>query len=96
MRNDGPEPMSGGAGPDGMAIDSQGNLAICHAGFGAVWVFSAKGEPLYRLDSPEGPFTTNCAYGGADGKQLFITESKSGTILVADLKVAGRPMYSHA
>ena len=74
---------------------SQGNLAICHAGFGAVWVFSAKGEPLYRIDSPEGPFTTNCAYGGADGKQLFITESKSGTVLVADLKVAGRPMYSH-
>ncbi|MES1149404.1 MAG: SMP-30/gluconolactonase/LRE family protein, partial [Bradyrhizobium guangdongense] len=77
--------MSGGAGPDGMAIDSQGNLAICHAGFGAVWVFSAKGEPMYRIDSPEGPFTTNCAYGGADGKQLFITESKSGTVLVADL-----------
>jgi gluconolactonase len=88
--------MSGGAGPDGMAIDNQGNLAVCHAGFGAVWIFSAKGEPLYRVDSPEGPFTTNCAYGGADGKQLFVTESKSGTILVADLKVAGRPMYSHA
>ena len=81
--------MSGGAGPDGMAIDTQGNLAICHAGFGAVWVFSAKGEPLYRIDAAEGPFTTNCAYGGTDRKQLFITESKSGTILVADLNSRG-------
>jgi gluconolactonase len=87
--------MSGGAGPDGVAIDEQGNLAVAHAGFGAVWVFSAKGEPLYRIDSPEGLMTTNCAYGGPDRKQLFITESKSGTILVADLPVAGRPMYSH-
>jgi len=88
--------MSGGGGPDGMAIDREGNLAVCHVGFGAVWIFSAKGEPLYRINSPEGLFTTNCAYGGADGKQLFITESKSGTVLVADVKVAGRPMYSHA
>jgi gluconolactonase len=87
--------MSGGAGPDGMAIDEQGNLSICHAGFGAVWIFSAKGEPLYRINVAQGPFTTNCAYGGSDRKRLFITESKSGTVLVADLPVAGRPMYSH-
>ena len=53
-----------------MAIDREGNLAVCHVGFGAVWLFSAKGEPMYRIDSPEGLFTTNCAYGGKDGKQL--------------------------
>jgi gluconolactonase len=88
--------MSGGGGPDGMAIDAQGNLAVCHVGFGAVWVFSAKGEPMFRIDSPEGLFTTNCAFGGKDNKQLFITESKSGTVLVADLDVPGRRMYSHA
>jgi gluconolactonase len=88
--------MSGGGGPDGMAIDARGNLAVCHVGFGAVWVFSAKGEPMYRIDSPEGLFTTNCAFGGKDNKQLFITESKTGTILVAYLKTPGRPMYSHA
>jgi gluconolactonase len=88
--------MSGGGGPDGMAIDQAGNLAVCHVGLGAVWLFSAKGEPMYRIDAPEGLFTTNCAYGGKDNKQLFITESKTGTILVADLDVPGRRMYSHA
>jgi gluconolactonase len=87
--------MSGGGGPDGLAIDDEGNLAICHVGFGAVWIFSARGEPLYRIDSPVGPFTTNCAYGGADRKCLFIVESKSGCILAADLPVPGRLMYSH-
>ncbi len=88
--------MSGGAGPDGLALDEQGNLAVCHAGFGAVWIFSARGEPLYRINSPEGLMTTNCAYGGRGRKTLFITESKSGTILSVDLPVAGSQLYSHA
>ena len=87
--------MSGGGGPDGMAIDEQGGLAVCHVGFGATWIFSPRGEPLYRIESPVGIFTTNCAYGGTDRKRLFIVESKSGMILIADLPVAGRAMYSH-
>lgn len=87
--------MSGGGGPDGIALDDAGGLAVCHVGFGACWVFSPKGEPLYRIDSPEGVYTTNCAYGGADGKQLFIVESRSGTILKATLPQPGRAMYSH-
>lgn len=88
--------MSGGVGPDGMAIDEQGNLAVCHPGLGAVWIFSAKGEPMYRINSPEGAMTTNCAYGGPNRKSLFITESKSGTILSVELPVAGSQLYSHA
>jgi gluconolactonase len=32
----------------------------------------------------------------ADGKSLFITESQTGSILRADVPVAGLPMYSHA
>ena len=88
--------MSGGVGPDGMAIDEQGNLAVCHPAFGAVWIFSAKGEPIYRINSPEGLMTTNCAYGGPERKRLFITESKSGCILSVDLPVAGSKLYSHA
>ena len=87
--------MSGGGGPDGIALDSSGGLAVCHVGFGACWIFSPKGEPLYRIDSPVGLYTTNCAYGGPDNKTLYIVESRSGTILTAKLPVAGRPMYSH-
>ena len=40
--------------------------------------------------------TTNLAFGGPDGKSLFITESQTGSILRADVPVAGLPMYSHA
>ncbi|MBL4719822.1 MAG: SMP-30/gluconolactonase/LRE family protein [Alphaproteobacteria bacterium] len=88
--------LSGGlGGPDGMALDSSGNLAVCHAGNGSVWIFSELGEPLYRVRSCEGLFTTNCAFGGPDGKSLFITESDSNTVLRAELPTAGKTMYSH-
>jgi gluconolactonase len=87
--------MSGGGGPDGIALDEQGGLAVCHVGFGAVWLFSPKGEPLYRIDSPEGLYTTNCAYGGSDRRTLFMIESRSGCIFTAKVPVAGQPMFSH-
>ncbi|SDV47224.1 SMP-30/gluconolactonase/LRE family protein [Chitinasiproducens palmae] len=88
--------MSGGGGPDGIALDEGGGLAVCHVGFGAVWIFSPRGEPLYRIDSPGGLSTTNCAYGGEENKTLYMVESLSGTIFTARLPVAGRKMYSHA
>lgn len=87
--------LSGGVGPDGLALDEEGNLAVCHAGMGVVWIFSPTGEPIYRIQSPTGPLVTNCAYGGAERRSLFITESESGTILRAELPVSGRLMYSH-
>ena len=88
--------MSGGTGPDGMAIDRDGNIVVCHVGMGSVWLFDALGEPMLRIRAPGGLATTNCAYGGPDNRQLFITESSTSAILVADMPVAGRPMYSHA
>ena len=88
--------MSGGVGPDGMAMDEAGNLAVCHPGMGAAWLFSAAGEPLYRIQSCTDNFPTNCAYGGSDRKSLFIVESHSGAILRAEMPVPGRAMFSHA
>lgn len=88
--------MSGGTGPDGMAMDEDDNLAVCHVGFGTVWLFSRLGEPLQRIKSCTGLATTNCAYGGAERKSLFITESASGSVLRAELPVVGRAMYAHA
>ncbi len=88
--------LSGGVGPDGIALDEAGNLAVAHVGMGCVWLFSAKGEPLYRIESCRGDAMTNMAYGGPDNKTLYITESESGSVLTARLSVAGRKMYSHA
>jgi len=87
--------LMGGSGPDGLAMDSQGNLVVCHAGNGSVWIFSPIGQPLYRIKSCRGNFPTNIAYGGPENRTVFITESDTGTILRAELPVPGRTMYSH-
>lgn len=87
--------LSGGAGPDGVAIDEAGNIAVAHVGFGVVWLFSPLGEPLLRIDSCAGKGTTNVAYGGDDRRTLFILESETGSILTTRLEVPGRPMFSH-
>jgi gluconolactonase len=89
--------MAGGvSGADGMALDVQGNLYVCDAGNACVWVFDPHAVPLYRIRScTEGRTLTNLAFGGKDNKQLFITDSSTGTILVADLDQAGQPMFSH-
>lgn len=87
---------SAGGGPDGLAMDEAGNLAVAHPLMGAVWLFSPMGEPLLRVRSCSGAATTNLAYGGVDRKSLYITESHTGTVLRCPMPVAGREMYSHA
>lgn len=87
--------LSGGAGPDGMALDEAGNLAVAHTGLGTVWLFSPHGEPILRIRSCTGEQTTNLAYGGPDMRSLFITETQTGTVLVARMPVPGVRMHSH-
>lgn len=88
--------LSGGlAGPDGLAVDRDGNLAIAHAGFGTAWLFSKLGEPMYRIRSATGLATTNLAYGGPENRHLYITESDTGTVLEAELPTPGLPLFSH-
>jgi gluconolactonase len=83
-------------GPDGLALDDAGGLAVAHSGLGAVWLFSKEGEPRYRIRSCAGLRTTNIAFGGADRRTLFIVESHSGTILRAQVPVAGLPLFSQS
>jgi len=87
--------LSGGTGPDGMAMDSEGNLAVCHVGMGSVWIFSKVGRPLYELPSCAGHATTNAAFGGPDGCSLYVTESETGTVLHARVPTPGLTLFSH-
>ncbi len=87
--------LSGGVGPDGIALTADGGLTVAHPGMGSVWIFSKRGEPLYRVRSCGSDFVTNIAYGGPDMRTLFITDAGRGLVLRAQVRVAGRPMYSH-
>jgi gluconolactonase len=88
--------LSGGIGPDGLALTAEGGLVVAHPGMGAVWIFSRRGEPLFRVNSCGSDLITNIAFGGDDMKTLYMTDSGNGAILAADLPVAGRLMHSHA
>jgi gluconolactonase len=87
--------LSGGGGPDGMAVDDNSNIVVAHSGFGAAWVFSKIGEPLYRINTCAGLSIANVVYGGPDRKTLFIIESSTGSVLSAQMPTPGRIMYAH-
>lgn len=87
--------LSGGSGPDGLAVDQAGNLYVAHAGLGTVWKFSPQGEPLLRIHSCTGKMTTNLAFGGKDNQDLFITESETGSILRVRMDTPGLTPFSH-
>jgi gluconolactonase len=77
--------MFGTSGPDGMTMDAEGRLFVAHASLGSVFVFAPNGECIARVRSCAGPACTNVAIGGDNKRQLFVTESASGSVLVANL-----------
>jgi gluconolactonase len=65
-------PSTGGGG-DGMAVDDAGNVYV--ATDGGVKVYRPSGAPWGTIPVPEVP--SNCAFGGADRKTLYITAKTS-------------------
>ena len=80
----------GVVGPDGMAMDEDGNIFVAHASLGCVFVHDRHGELIVRIVSCRGRTVTNLAFGGPERKTIYITESETGSVLVADWPVAGR------
>ncbi len=74
----------GDGAPDGMKIDSQGNVYCC--GPGGIHVFSPQAECLGVIRVPE--YTANFAWGDADACSLYITASTS--LYRIRTRVAGR------
>jgi gluconolactonase len=77
--------MFGPSGPDGVTMDEDGRLFVAHASLGHVFVFAPNGELIARIKSSAGPTCTNVAIGGDNSDRLYITESATGTIMVADI-----------
>ena len=88
--------LSGGRGPDGLAMDEADGLAVAHPDMGAAWIFDHRGEPRFRVRSPRSDVVTNLAFGGPENRTLHIVDSVAGCILTAELPTAGRRMFSHA
>ncbi len=75
----------GGGGPDGMKMDTAGNVFSC--GPGGVHVFAPDATSLGVIRMPE--HTANFAWGEDDYKSLFITAST--TLYRIRTKIPGRP-----
>ena len=59
--------------PDGMKVDTEGNLYI--TGGGGVWVVEPSGRHVGTVPLPERP--SNLAFGDSDGLSLYITAQTS-------------------
>jgi len=89
--------LSGGAaGPDGIEMDGDNGLLVCHLGVG-IWRFDANMLTTHLIysENPHHHHLANLCFGGPDLKTVYITESLSGDILVAQLPVAGKRMFGH-
>ncbi|HMI96314.1 MAG TPA: SMP-30/gluconolactonase/LRE family protein [Micropepsaceae bacterium] len=79
----GPEP----GGPDGMKVDTAGNV-YC-GGAGGLYIMDKTGKKLGRIVHGA-PATTNIAFGGDDWKTLYFTTR--GTLNMVNVKIAGVPV----
>ena len=84
--------LSGGhAGPDGIEMDAEDGLCVCHLGVG-VWRFDPNCLPTHLVHAgSEHRLMTNIAF---KGKTLHITDSMNGEILTAEMPVPGKKMFS--
>ena len=76
-------------GLDGMRTDSVGNLYIARYGAGTVAVVSPQGE-LLREVKLKGQKPTNVAFGGPEGRTVFVTLQDRGAIEAFRVAIPGR------
>lgn len=75
--------LSGGLGPDGLAVDADGRIAVAQAQAGRVYLFDAAGDPLAEIRVPE-PWTTSVAFGR--DRHLYIVEARQGAVWRVNLE----------
>jgi gluconolactonase len=84
---------SGLNAPDGMTVDCAGNVYVAEFNTGKVHVYSSSGTELGVIQAST--HSTNAAFGGSDGKTLFITSGGAASggygIYAIELDVPGLP-----
>jgi gluconolactonase len=73
--------------PDGMKVDTAGNI-YC-GGAGGIYILDPRGKKLGRIVHGQ-PSTTNIAFGGDDWKALYFTTRN--TLFSVNVKIAGVPV----
>lgn len=82
----------GGVGPDGMALDMEGNLYIAYYGAGVIVVLDEWGNLAEELPAG-GKNPTNVAFGGKGRRYLYITEAETNAVYVHKRRIPGLPLF---
>ena len=63
--------------PDGMTLDKNKNLWVAHFHGACVSVFNSKAKLIHKINLPAKNIT-NCAFGGQNNSEVFITTATKG------------------
>ena len=83
--------FNGGWGPDGVALDTEGNLYIAQFDGHRVNVVDPQGYVIGVIDTPANR-TTNVAFG-PDGHTLYVTEGWTNTVYRVKVNKTGAKLW---
>lgn len=78
--------LSGGLGPDGLACNGNGWLAVAQAQAGRAYVYDALGDLIAEVRLPRGLWTTSVTFDPADPNRLIIVEAQFGCIFTCQIE----------
>jgi sugar lactone lactonase YvrE len=93
-----------GEHPDGLCVDSAGNVWVALYGAGKVRCYSPAGQVLAEVRLPA-RLVTACAFGGEDLRDLYVTTSRerledpepcAGALFRVRVRVPGKPVLPYA
>ena len=91
------EKLPGSSPGDGFAFDVDGTVWCAAPAEHCIWVFDLDGSVVDKIVLGDDDFPTNCCFGGADNRTLFVTELAPGRIwAVEGTPSPGLPVYSLA
>jgi gluconolactonase len=77
--------LSGGLGPDGLACNALGWLAVAQAQAGRAYVVDALGDSIAEVRLPRGLWTTSVTFHPDDPLRLIIVDAQFGAVFTCDL-----------
>ena len=85
----------GSGGGDGFCLDADGNYYVASTIEHGVRVVDPQGKELDFLEIAGQGLTTNCCFGGADGRTLYATDALPGNVVAWEgLPRPGLPMHT--
>ena len=85
----------GPGGGDGFCVDADGRFYIAATTAHGIRVLDSDGTALEFLPIPGEGLTTNCCFGGEDGRTLFVTDALPGHLVAFEhMPSPGRPVYA--